>query len=472
MDQLGRVTDVLALGANRSNTTVLGLGTSLATVAPAAEAVGQSIELTVAALGALGSAGFDASTAGTGLRSTLVRLVSFTPKAERALAGLGLATEDVNVETNGLLTVLGRLRNANIGLAEAADIFGVRQASVALALIKSSDEVRRLNFQLERAEGTTDRVAAIMDDNLNGAILRLTSRWQELNLTLASDNGVFRSATDGLASLVGGVDEGVAALGRLSDLFDEIGRQGDTFDFDFARLRQVGYGTAPRTGPAALPGGVGTGANAGFAAQARATVARRGTLAVPATAEAAPMRSADLERAIRQATDNVAIRDALSGTIRDVFTGADFTIFSDTDQQAQDQFVRGVIGPLREAFREGAEEEGPRLAANASRLIDFWVNGLQGGAETEDILKAAALRLVSNFFRQVESGEGFSPVGPAPIPRGRCGARPARRERADTRAGGRDDNPGRRERGRRHGLQRDHRGRQRRPGRSASGGRQ
>ena len=236
--------------------------------------------------------------------------------------------------------------------------------------------------------------------------------WQELNLTLASDNGVFRSATDGLASMVGGVDDGIDALGRLSDLFDEIGRQGDDFSFDFDRLRQVGYGiSAPRTGPAALPGGVGTGANAGFAAQAQATAARRATLAVPDTVEAAPMRSAELERLIAQATDNVAIRDALSGTIRDVFTGADFTIFSDTDQQAQDQFVRGVIGPLREAFREGAEEEGPRLAANASRLIDFWVNGLQGGAETEDILKAAALRLVSNFFRQVESGEGFSLSG-------------------------------------------------------------
>ena len=67
VEQLGRVNDVLAMAASKSNTSVSELGQALRTAAPAANAVGMSIEQAVAALGGLANAGFKGAMAGTAL---------------------------------------------------------------------------------------------------------------------------------------------------------------------------------------------------------------------------------------------------------------------------------------------------------------------------------------------------------------------------------------------------------------------
>ncbi len=66
-NQAGRVADVLALGANASNTSVHGLGDAMSYAAPVARSVGLSLETTVAILGKFADAGIDASRSGTAL---------------------------------------------------------------------------------------------------------------------------------------------------------------------------------------------------------------------------------------------------------------------------------------------------------------------------------------------------------------------------------------------------------------------
>ena len=64
-NQTGRVADVLALAASKTNTSVLQLGSALAKAAPAAKAAGWSLEETTAAIGKLSDAGIQGEEAGT-----------------------------------------------------------------------------------------------------------------------------------------------------------------------------------------------------------------------------------------------------------------------------------------------------------------------------------------------------------------------------------------------------------------------
>jgi TP901 family phage tail tape measure protein len=181
-DETGRVVDVLAAAANKSNTDVRQLGDALKFVAPAAAATGVSIEETTAAVGALSNAGIQATLAGTGLRQSLVKLSAPSSKAQKTLAQLGLSAEDVDVSSVGLVEAFRRLGDAGLSLSDAVNIFDVRTASAALTLAeaaKSSNDttgsLARLTEELQNAEGTAERVADVMDDNLNGAILAVKS---------------------------------------------------------------------------------------------------------------------------------------------------------------------------------------------------------------------------------------------------------------------------------------------------------
>ena len=65
----GRIADVLAMGANASNTSVRGLAEALSYAAPSAPSLGLSLEQTVAYIGKFADAGIDASRAGTALNA-------------------------------------------------------------------------------------------------------------------------------------------------------------------------------------------------------------------------------------------------------------------------------------------------------------------------------------------------------------------------------------------------------------------
>lgn len=73
-NQSMRVADVLAMAANKTNTSVVQLGDGMKYVAPIAASLGISIEDTSAVLGLLSNAGLQGGMAGTGLRQVLSSL--------------------------------------------------------------------------------------------------------------------------------------------------------------------------------------------------------------------------------------------------------------------------------------------------------------------------------------------------------------------------------------------------------------
>lgn len=190
----GRVADVLAQAANASNTSVQELGDALKFVAPVAAGLRQSFEGTNAALGVLSDAGLKASLAGTGLRRVLSELESPSKASQEILASLGLTADDVQVSQIGLAEALKRLKDASIDTGTAIELFGDRGGPAFEVLSNNIPRIAQLTTLLEKSGGTARKVAADLDNNLQGSLLRVQKAFQGLILELG-DAGATNSLT-------------------------------------------------------------------------------------------------------------------------------------------------------------------------------------------------------------------------------------------------------------------------------------
>jgi len=226
VNEAARVVDVLALAANSSNTTVGQLGEAMKVVAPIAAGVGVSIEEATAAISALSNAGLQASTAGTGLRRILGELESPSAATEKILRELGVTTDEVRISQVGLTQALSVLANAGVDTGQALELFGQRGGPAFEVLRTSIPDIQKFTTELGSAEGTAERIATTMDDNLNGAVLGLKSAFEGLILRLGQSgatgalrtlletitNGL-RSAADNIDQFINGVQGLVFVLG-------------------------------------------------------------------------------------------------------------------------------------------------------------------------------------------------------------------------------------------------------------------
>lgn len=200
VDDTDRVVDVLAAAANSANTNVSQLGDALKFVTPIAAGLGVSLEETTGAIQALSDAGFRGEMAGTGLRKVMISLEKQSNQGIDILARYGLTLDDVSVSSNGLVPALEKLAAAGITTGEAMTLFGLRGGPAFEILRSSVPKVDAATRALEGAAGTADRIAEVMDDNLNGAILRTVSALQELVIALG-DTGPTSALEDALAGL-------------------------------------------------------------------------------------------------------------------------------------------------------------------------------------------------------------------------------------------------------------------------------
>ena len=107
--ELDRVVDSLAQTARSSNTNITQLGSALSTAAPLASAAGVSLEEVSAAIGVLSDNAIQGERAGTGFGGILRQLSNITPKAAAALADYGIKASEVDIQTQGLSSVLNTL---------------------------------------------------------------------------------------------------------------------------------------------------------------------------------------------------------------------------------------------------------------------------------------------------------------------------------------------------------------------------
>ncbi|MEE8597843.1 MAG: phage tail tape measure protein [bacterium] len=205
--ETGRVVDVLATAATSSNTTVGELGEAMKYASAVSKGFEVSLEEASAAVATLSDAGIKASMAGTGLRNVLVSLEGPNAANVKRLKELGLTTEDVKVSQHGLTVVMKRLKDAGVDTAMAMKLFGLRGGPAFEIMSAGIPKIKLLTEKFKNSAGNAKKLADVMDDNLNGALLSVSSAAESVILSLGKEGltslltELFKTLASGLRSL-------------------------------------------------------------------------------------------------------------------------------------------------------------------------------------------------------------------------------------------------------------------------------
>lgn len=203
----GRVADVLALGANATNTSVSGLAQALSYAAPVANSLGVSLESTVAIIGKFADAGIDASRAGTALNSILSQFSNPASKFRNELAAAGITTGNFE-------EALRQLAAAGPRGSEAINAVGLEAGPALRALLNQGmGALDELTDKLNQAEGSAAATAETMANNLNGSVKSLSSIWEAAMQKLGAPvlPAVKEAVDDLVASIRGAISDGTVA---------------------------------------------------------------------------------------------------------------------------------------------------------------------------------------------------------------------------------------------------------------------
>ncbi|MGF6348979.1 phage tail tape measure protein [Variovorax sp. W2I14] len=205
----GRVADVLAKGANATNTSVTGLAQALSYAAPLANTLGLGLESTVAIIGKFADAGIDASRAGTALNSILAQFSDPASKFRTELAAAGITTGNFE-------KMLHELAAAGPAGQRAIAAVGQEAGPALRALLNQGvDKLDELKKALQGATGSAAETAAIMQSNLNGALNGLRTAWDSTVNALTTP--ILPVLKEGVEQLSGALRAAVAdgSVGRF-----------------------------------------------------------------------------------------------------------------------------------------------------------------------------------------------------------------------------------------------------------------
>lgn len=188
----GEMLDVLAASTTNSALDFGKLQTSISTVAPIAKSFGLDVKETASLLGVLANNGFDASSAATALRNILLNLSDSNGKLAK---GIGHSVTNFDE----LIEAFKELDRKGVDVNSVLQMTDKRSAAAAITIIKQADAVSDLKVQLDGAEGSLDKMADTMQDNLIGAVNNLKSAWEGFTLKLSESAGPLATVTNGLA---------------------------------------------------------------------------------------------------------------------------------------------------------------------------------------------------------------------------------------------------------------------------------
>ena len=180
-----RVVDVMAESAASSAQDFSTLKESFTKAAPAAAALGVSVERTSALLGILSNSGITGSEAGTALKNSFIEL-----KKE------GLTLEEG----------LSKIKNSSDKLGTAIELAGKRGGPALLILSKNQEGIGQLEEKLSGAAGAAQRMAEVKLDNLAGDTTKLASAFEGFILSIEDGegilNGIARAAVQATTAIL------------------------------------------------------------------------------------------------------------------------------------------------------------------------------------------------------------------------------------------------------------------------------
>ena len=162
-DQMQRVTDVMAKSFSSSALDLEKFQNSMNKVAPIANAMGNSLELTTAQLSVLVNNSHEASTAGTMLRGMMLK-----------------ATKDgFNFDD-----AIKKISESSDKAGTALEFFDKRSVGVAITLSENIETTNQLTEAYEKSGGAAEAMAKIMDDTLEGSMFKLKSATEAMGISI------------------------------------------------------------------------------------------------------------------------------------------------------------------------------------------------------------------------------------------------------------------------------------------------
>lgn len=215
----GHFADILAAASSNANTNVSMMGETFKYCAPIAGALGFSAEDTAEAIGLMANAGIKSSQAGTALRTIMNNLAGDVKISGKAIGDVTIATTNADGSMRDLSDILADCRSAFGNLTEsekaqaAESLVGKNAMSGFLALMNAGEgDIEKLSSAIENCDGSAEKMAMTMQDNLAGQLTILKSQLQELAISfgdiLMPTIRSIVSKLQGFVDKLNGMDEG------------------------------------------------------------------------------------------------------------------------------------------------------------------------------------------------------------------------------------------------------------------------
>lgn len=227
-----RYVSAMAVSTTKSALSFSYLATALPIVGPVAKAFNFTIEDTLALVGKLADAGFDASSAATATRNIFLNLSDSGGKLAKAL---GKPVRTLPELIDGLKS----LKEKGVDLNTTLELTDKRSVAAFNAFLTAADKILPLREQITGVESELDDMAKTMGDNVQGAIAGLSSAWEALALSFSNSKGWMKEVVDWLANRVREIADSIKDIDdRLSGISNTSVKQGeDTYDTHLLELK-------------------------------------------------------------------------------------------------------------------------------------------------------------------------------------------------------------------------------------------
>lgn len=205
-----RYVSAMAVATTKSALSFSYLATALPIVGPVAKAFNFSIEDTLALVGKLADAGFDASMSATATRNILLNLADTNGVLAKSLGGPVRTLPE-------LVAGLQKLKEQGVDLNSTLEMTDKRSVAAFNAFLTAADKIVPLRDQITGVESELGNMAHTMEDNTKGAIASLSSAWEALMISLGKNTGVLSGIINEFTELVRSMRAVIATAEELGE---------------------------------------------------------------------------------------------------------------------------------------------------------------------------------------------------------------------------------------------------------------
>lgn len=205
-----RYVSAMAVATTKSALSFSYLQTAMPIVGPVAKAFNFQIEDTLALLGKLADSGFDASMAATALRNIFLNLADSNGLLAKSLGG---AVKTLPELVNGLK----KLKEQGVDLNTTLELTDKRSVAQFNTLLTNIDALIPLREQITGVEEELGNMANTMGDNVQGAILGLSSAWEAFMLSFMESTGPAKNVIDFFARGIRNIANDLKNTEQLQD---------------------------------------------------------------------------------------------------------------------------------------------------------------------------------------------------------------------------------------------------------------